>query len=114
MNIHTEFKRFTSCEVLELSIKEKLALAYEIACHIGYTDGQMIVRPSNEYQAISDDVWMFIDGLYQKWFSKHIDGECSLRASLDFDIEKEEHHIDNHINKFYKTLLDLSPIENQL
>jgi hypothetical protein len=106
-DIQAEFIRFTSCEVIELSIEEKLTLAYEIACNIGYSDGHMTVRPSEEYEAISDDVWMFIDGLYQQWFTKHKDGECSLKASLDFDMEKEEHHIDNHINVFYKTLMEL-------
>jgi hypothetical protein len=100
--VDSELARLQAGETF--SVEEKLTLAYELACHVGYVDGHMTVR-DGEYD-YKDDVWMFVDGLYHKWFYKHLNGECSLQASLDCDMEKVENELDGYISNFEKVYKD--------
>jgi hypothetical protein len=95
----------------QLSLMESITLAYEIACYIGYSDGCKDVRPSEEYSNIADEVWMFIDGLYQKRVLKFINGECSLQDFISFNVQEEEEKLKSYINSFYQTLKKLEKPE---
>ena len=92
-----------------ISINDKMNLAYELACHIGYSDGHMIVRASKEYEAISDNVWMFIDGLYHKWMEKMIDGRASIQQNIDFDLSAEEKVLEGYIEAFLPVYKAFNP-----
>ncbi len=86
----------------QTSIKTKMVIAYQLACNLAY-DGLKVIDTTKLYgKDDSDLIWGFVDGLYQQWFQKCIDGQCSPQASMDFDMEKE----DKQLNVYVQTLLD--------
>ena len=57
-----------------------------------------------------DIIWSFVDGLYSKLFFDRMDNRCSLQATIDFDIGKEESKIDNWIEGLKKFYNNINPI----
>jgi hypothetical protein len=91
----------------KLSVEEQLTLAYELACHIGYSDGHMTVRPSEHYKIHADRVWSYVDGLQHKWMESRINLTCSLKDATAFDMEEAEKAIKEDIKTFHRVLTEL-------
>lgn len=94
-------------EIIE-SLQEKMHKAFYLAMNVAYSelspDGTCFtVRDCPE--ANDDRIWGWADGLVQDYAMKRINGECSLQAMIDFDIEKFEESVDSDI-AFFEGLLE--------
>lgn len=103
-----------STEVLELeqSINELMCECYNTALHLGYfveADGSCKeVRPQpNISCTLWNEIWEWLDGLYQKDFFNRMGGRCSLKASIEFSMEDEE----NYMKDFLTRLKTVTPAE---
>lgn len=92
----------------QTSIKTTMVIAYQLACQLAY-DGSTVLDTTKRYgKDDSDLIWGFVDGLYQQWFQKRMDGQCSPQASMDFDMEKQEKQLNIYVQKFLD--LDMQPV----
>lgn len=85
-----------------LSINDKLNKAYDLACKVADSDEAI----KNRLEL--DEIYVYVDGLKHKYFEERINGRCSIQASLNFDLEKEEKELDAFIVKCEKALNDKS------
>ena len=84
----------------ETSFQEKLNRAYQLALELAYEDDECI-HPTN----INNDlVWAYVDGLIKNYHNKILSGRCSLQATIDYDMEKEEKTLNDHISMFKKMI----------
>ncbi len=82
----------------ELSVKDKLNKAYSLAC-------QIVDRAELKLEeSMRNIVYGYVDGIMHKYFEKMINGQCSLQASIDFNMEDEEQRLDSDITKFEEIL----------
>ena len=58
-----------------------------------------------------EDSYAWVDGLYHKYYEKMSSGRCSLKAMIDFDIEKFENKVIEYINRAEEVLKILPPIK---
>lgn len=84
----------------EKSIDDKLRELYNMSLGFAYVDDDCIevIDTSKLYgKKIADIVWSSVDGLFAKYIDNMINGRCSLRASIDFDLGEIEKQIDDRI-----------------
>jgi enolase len=86
-------------EIVE-SLQEKMHKAFYLAMDVAYSElshkgNYFTVRDCPEMD--DDRIWDWADGLVQDYAMKRFNGECSLQASIDFDIEKFEESVDMDI-----------------
>jgi hypothetical protein len=94
-------------------VHDLMCECYNTALHLGYfveSDGSCKeVRP--QPKSISDtfwnEIWCWLDGLYQKDFFNKMNGRCSLKASIEFSMEDEE----NYMKDFLGRLKTVTPAE---
>lgn len=93
-----------------LSFKEKLQKVYDISVSLSYDEAEDVIDTTAKYgEDTSNIIWSYVDGIMQAHYEKMMNGECSVQANIDFDIEKEEKKVDKHI----KLLLDILNIERE-
>ena len=90
------------------SLKDKMNKAYGLACDLAYGEithagNYFTVRDDKRVQ--SDRIWGYVDGLWSEYLWKHMEGRCSLQATIDFDIGKFEEQVDKDI-AFFEGLLN--------
>ena len=86
----------------QMSMQDKLGLVYRLACNLAF-DGIGAIDTTALYgEDFSDLIWGYAEGLYQQRIDKLVNGECSIQASLDFDMEAEEKLIDSHIDMLFE------------
>lgn len=94
---------------LEQSIEELMWECYNQAVKLGYSISErgyletVNPQPPNISDDFWDEIWSWIDGLYQKSFFNRMNGECSLQQALDFDMTKEENYMKNFLNRMKAT-----------
>jgi hypothetical protein len=83
------------------SIQDKLAVASKLAldCHDRVEQGKLTVSGAQ-----AGMIYNHSDGLIDKYIRKHISGECSIKAMLEFDLQAEEKRIDEDIREMTKLL----------
>jgi hypothetical protein len=81
------------------SIKDKLVEAFVLAHHILMDNGIQKPIPEKHHQH-RELLWAHADCLWMKYAEKMFTGQCSLQASLDFDVEKFENSLDKDIILF--------------
>lgn len=95
-------------EDFEPSMNDKLNEATNLAVELAYEDLEKgIPRDTDKIfgEELSNKIWSYVDGLYQKWIFNNIKGRTSfIKSILEFDIEKEEKNIENDILKFKELL----------
>lgn len=101
-----------SVEVLEQFVDELMCECFNTALHLGYfveADGSCKeVRPQpNISDTFWNEIWCWLDGLYQKDFFNRMNGRCSLKASIEFSMEDEE----NYMKDFLARLKTVTPAE---
>lgn len=102
--------RYVKLEMLSMDDKFKLlnALTGKIA-YVSYEPCK--VRDTSFLsEEVEDLLWMWVDGLYGKWFDQLMEGRCSLRELTEFNIAKEDEKLDVWIKQFYK-IYDSLPSE---
>ena len=88
------------------SFQDKIGEATHLAFEIIYADK----RPSGGYlntkddERITDEVWEWADGLPQAWIEDRVDGRCSPKSLVDFDMEAQEKSVDDIIKTFESIL----------
>jgi hypothetical protein len=80
----------------ELSIKEKLLKAQRL--------GWEITRMLNLPEEVEDLAWVHAEGHRAERVMNHIQGRCSLAASLAFDLSEEEARLDCEIKLMEDTI----------
>jgi len=70
-----------------LSLHEKVIRAFNLAMAVAKSGRALTTQDE-------DMVYGHYDGLVEKHLHKHRTGQCSLQATVDFDIGKEEAQID--------------------
>lgn len=87
------------------NLEEKMHTAYQLACKLTYStiDGTsnlyFDVRENWEH-GTNGEIFSWSDGLYHEYLSRRIEGRCSIKAMIDFDIEKFEAKVDKDIQDF--------------
>lgn len=87
----------------ELSINEKIGIAFNLANKLGVLECEGKLKITEED---SDIIWVHADGLRAKYLEDRRDGRCSLQASIDFDVAAEELRLDSDIQLFEELLLN--------
>lgn len=80
----------------ELSIKEKLTKAQRL--------GWEVTQLSNVSEEVEDLAWVHAEGHRAERVMDHIQGRCSLAASLKFDLGEEERQLDREIKLMREVL----------
>ena len=87
------------------SLEEKMHIVSQLAYKLTYStiDGTsnlyFDVRENWEHGK-NEEIFSWSDGLYHEYLSRHIEGRCSTKAIIDFDIEKFETKVDKDIQDF--------------
>lgn len=81
---------------MALSIKEKLVKAQRL----GWEVTQLKATP----EEVEDMAWTHAEGYRIQRMENHIQGRCSLAASLRFDLAEEEERLDCEIKLMEKVL----------
>jgi hypothetical protein len=89
---------------MEISFQDKLDHALELACMLCYENDGKVKNTSKYNKELEDLLWLYADGLIQKYHEKRITGLCSLKQMIDYEMEKEEIEIDEHIELFTQLL----------
>ena len=84
---------------MEKSINEKLQILYKLSVNLAYVKGTCkVVDTDKKYDSeVSNIVWEMVDGIYSNWIMKHIEGRCSIQATLNFNMTDVEREIDRRI-----------------
>ena len=95
---------YRNCKLEMISMKHKFNLIHALTGRIAYEcmDTGRVRDTSYLGKETEDLVWMWVDGLYNKWYFNCMDGMCSLKASQDFDMIEEEAKMDKWIVQFYE------------
>lgn len=91
-----------------MTLDEKMYAAYQLALQVIYApreDGHCVEQ--REPACADDDAWSWADGLYHKYAEKRKTGQCSLQATIDFDVVQFEAMVDEHITRFTGLLAQL-------
>lgn len=80
----------------ELSIKEKLDKAQRL--------GWEVTRLETIPEEVEDLVWAHAEGYRASRIETHIQGRCSLAATLKFDLTEEEARLDREIELMEDTI----------
>ncbi len=90
---------------MEKSFQEKLCYAEKLADKICFNGSSP--KDTDMYgKEISDLLWAYVDGLMAKFLMNRINGQCSLKAFMEFDMEEEEKKLDKHIEQFEKIIME--------
>ena len=84
---------------MEKSMDEKLRTLYELSVDMAYVKGTCkVVNTDKKYDSeVSNIIWEMVDGIYSNWIMKHIEGRCSIQATLNFNMTDVENEIDRRI-----------------
>jgi len=82
------------------SIQQKSFLACDLASDLVYEDGIPVDVDKKFGAETADLIWDHADGLIIRRIKRHVDGRCSIAASLRFDLHEEELRLDEAISKF--------------
>ena len=83
--------------IMEASFEEKLNRAYDLSCSLVFNEDNSLKNIEHIPTDIQDLIWGYIDSLIQQYHLNRINGRCSLKAMLDYDMENEEKKLDEQI-----------------
>jgi len=67
--------------------------------------GLLAFRLTEAAPEIDDDIaWGYADGIFQKRICNILNGRCSLKSSLEFDLKQEDRRLDDNIAHLRRSL----------
>ena len=83
------------------STAELMSKCYRASCDIAFDENWISTRPRPECvsDALWDEIWCWVDGLYQKGFFNRMNNRSSLKAFLEFNIEEEEKYMQDYLKR---------------
>ena len=85
------------------SLQQLMTEAYNLSLEVAYEEiapnGSLLTPRSNLADEEAEVVYGWADGLNHKYYEKHVTGQCSIQAMIDFDIDKFEQTVVEDIVK---------------
>lgn len=100
---------------VEKSLMELMDEAFRLSLRVAYetitTDGHYYdARKEFHTSAANEDaVWGWCDGLMHKYYNKVSSGQCSVWATIDFDVAAFEESVKKDIAMMSELLVKLGP-----
>lgn len=97
----------------ELSFGEKLDKAYQLSLNLIYVDDNCTLQRGGDASkhfdddSVVDKLFGWADGLEHKYHYSRHNGQCSLQAMIDYDIEQAEKDVDADIEQFEALLKEI-------
>lgn len=84
------------------TIDDLMCECFNAALKIAYIDNNYCKtrpKPESISDSFFDEIWLWVDGLYQKGFFDRMEGYCSLKEYLEFSMEDEERYMREFLTK---------------